>query len=340
MNWSTGCAFTLNHVIMNLPFNKLSFSCQDSYNITGDLHRQVLVKRIFRDCVYIILKDIVDNNVTFWLPVYGSRKCNIHMRRYCGEEFQALRRGGKWQDVDILDSNFTGYQMQLFMLGNRTPRTKSIYLNKELRDLITKKTNEGFQYGDGKTDTTIKDYYEQMYALYPTIPKNDIKRILVFTWKSVYLHNSYGGDVIIHNKQFWCYMGNLKKNPLDHFTYYINKLIIKIRVLYKRKKPEWDGYYYFALGDKQYEEFSKQVKKRGRPRKYFKLTNIILYQILDECRLAQHQLRYIFRIKIPYKTTTTKYYEELITDNVELIQERDPMKFKDVLISENNYDIL
>jgi hypothetical protein len=68
------------------------------------------------------------------------------MQRMTGDQFKALRKGGKWKDVDYLKSFFTGYQLGLFMYGNRTPRVKSIYVNKELRNKITENTNNGKQY--------------------------------------------------------------------------------------------------------------------------------------------------------------------------------------------------
>jgi uncharacterized protein (DUF433 family) len=44
---------------------------------------------------------------------------------------------------------------------------------------------------------TINDYFEILYAKYPNVPKEDIRRILKYGWKSLYLHNSYGGDIFI-----------------------------------------------------------------------------------------------------------------------------------------------
>ena len=54
---------------------------------------------------------------------------------------------------------------------------------------------------------TIQDYYEAVCQEYPDIPESDIKRILNFGFKSLYLHNSYGGDVLVNRKDFWFYTG-------------------------------------------------------------------------------------------------------------------------------------
>jgi hypothetical protein len=94
---------------------------------------------------------------------------------------------------------------------------------------------------------TIQDYYEDINKLYPEVSLSDLKRILNFGFKSLLLHNSYGGDVLIKRNNFWFYSGSLMNNSLRWFYYYINKMKIKIRTLYKNRKVKWDGYYYFAL---------------------------------------------------------------------------------------------
>jgi hypothetical protein len=71
-----------------------------------------------------------------------------------------VRKGGKWKDVDITKSSFSGCEIRFFMLGKRTPRIKVVYLNKEYRDRISLNTNQGKAYGDGKIDKTIIDYYD------------------------------------------------------------------------------------------------------------------------------------------------------------------------------------
>lgn len=338
--YSLGHAFSTQDILYNFPYNKLLITCQECKQITGDMHRKALVSRIFKDSVRLVLDDIIDNNATFWLPLTGTVKCNIHMRRVRGEEFKNMRKGGKWSDVDILSSSFTGYELGMFMYGNRTPRRKTIYINKEYKDRITKNTNLGKSYGDSSNDKYIKDYYDIIFQKYPTVHKNDIKRILNFSWKSLYLHNSYGGDTLLIDNDLWMYIGMLQKDSLKHFLYYIKKLTVKLRVLYKRKNIEWDGYYYFALTDKQYNEYLAQKKERGRPRKYFTFNKIYLYQILDECKIQEHEKRYIFKVPFISQIKLKWYSEKLVTDKAELIISRDPLKFKDILVYNNNYEFI
>lgn len=339
MNYAVGCAFSMDNLFENFPYKKLDLTCKKVSTIIKENHRDLLVKKIFRDFLKILFLDIVENNITFWLPLSGKVKSNIHMRRVEGKSFKKLRQAGKWKEIDIFKSNFCAYQMSLYLLGQRTPRVKNVYLNKFYRDIITKKTNEGFPYGDGKTDKYVKDYYEEIYKLFPTVTKRDIKRILNFGLRSLYLHNSYGGDVKVKEGSFWLYIGNLRKKPLDHFFYYIKKLTIRLRVLHKRRKL-WDGYYYFGLSEKSYEKYLNQIKTRGRPRKYFHFGPVFLYQILDECKINERFSKYIFKVPYMGNMGMKRFSRNFVSDKAQLIIKRELPKFKDICVFTNKYNAL
>lgn len=186
----------------------------------------------------------------------------------------------------------------------------------------------------------VKDYYEEMYQLFPDVPKRDIQRILNFGFKSLYLHNSYGGDTLIQDSNFWCYIGKLRKDSIKHFIYYKNKLATKIRILYKRKKIPWDGYYYFALTENQYQNVLNQQKGKGRKRKHFNYGNQILYKILDECKLRYSNRKYIYRVPFISELGYSFYKENYNTGDAELIETRDVQKFKDILVTNYDYETL
>jgi len=108
MNLSLGCAFNLEDLFLNFKNSKLDMDCGKCEKLTGDRHRDKLAQKVFMDSVQLILNDVIDNNVTFQLPLNGV-KAELYVKRYTGEEFAKLRKRGKWQDVDFLKSFFTGY---------------------------------------------------------------------------------------------------------------------------------------------------------------------------------------------------------------------------------------
>lgn len=189
-------------------------------------------------------------------------------------------------------------------------------------------------------EKTIQDFYEKIYEEYPSVPKEDIKRILQYGWKSFYLHNSYGGDTLINRQGFWFYCGSLMNNSIKYFEYYKRKMKVKLRVLYKRKKIPWDGYYYFALSEEQYKEYLNQKNKKGRPKKIFKFFKVVLYKIYDECSIIESGKTALFRIPYIIDKGFTDYKEELITDKAEFILQRNPLNFNDILLSNYNYQFI
>ena len=187
---------------------------------------------------------------------------------------------------------------------------------------------------------TIQDYYQDICKEYPNIPEQDIKRILQYGWKSLYLHNSYGGDVLLNRLGFWFYSGQLMNDSLKYFNYYKRKMRVKLRVMYKRKKIPWDGYYYFALTENEYNEYLKQKNKRGRPRKNFTFSKVILYKIYDECNISESNRVAIFKVPLIMEFGFTIYKEQFQTSEAELILVRNPLKFDDILLSKYNYQFI
>lgn len=184
---------------------------------------------------------------------------------------------------------------------------------------------------------TAQDYYEQMFKEFPDVTRSDIKRICMYGLKSLYLINSFGCDTLIQRPpNFWFYCGSLMKDSLKYYVYYRNKMRQKIRLFYKKTKPEWDGYYYFGLSKKKYDEYLAQKNHKGRPKKNFKFSKVFMYKIYDECNLMTGNCVAIFKIYIGSDMGLTWYKENIVTDKAELVLEKDYLKFKDILL--DNYD--
>lgn len=103
--------------------------------------------RIFNDCFYEILLDIIHNNVTFVLPLTFGQYGEIHMQQHEGEEFKRLYKLGKYNNIDFILSGFTGNQLYYnYTTKKKEPRKKPIYVSKNLKDWIKKYTEEGKAY--------------------------------------------------------------------------------------------------------------------------------------------------------------------------------------------------
>lgn len=180
--------------------------------------------------------------------------------------------------------------------------------------------------------TKIDDYVDAVYEKHPELSREEIKRILVYGWKMILQYVSFGNDVQILTNKFFFFIGKIPSSALAAFNVYCYKLAKRIQYMFKRTKSEWDGYYYFARTEGQYIEYLKQNK-----RKYKIFQNVVLFKLLEECKIKEHSKPYIFRLSEDKTAWFQKYYKEIKTNKAELIIQRDPLKMRDLLVSENKF---
>ena len=146
-NYAMGHCFTGKELFNNFPVNKLKMSKEQCIATYPDGSKRDLAASIFTRSVQMVVDDIINNNVDFKFPTLGQTQAYLRMKRTTGQNFKKAFKNGKWNDVDFLTSNFSGYQIVLDMESKkRTTRQKDIYLSPKDRDRITENTNLGKQY--------------------------------------------------------------------------------------------------------------------------------------------------------------------------------------------------
>lgn len=142
-----GWACNLNDIFVRFPYEKYRTLM---VNYKTKFQRRQRVKQVFRACIQLILKDIIDNNVTFKINGIGAQKGEMHLEAITGEDFEYACSNGKFKDVDFLESLFTGYQL-FFYIGNMRnnfmfKRKVPVYIQRVLKDKLTNYTNQGRSY--------------------------------------------------------------------------------------------------------------------------------------------------------------------------------------------------
>ena len=146
-NYAVGHAFTGKNLFENFPVEKLKMSKEQCTEIYSDGNKRDLAEQIFIRSVQMVVDDIIDNNVHFKLPGIGRTQAYLYMNRTEGKKFKKAFKNGKWNDVDYIMSNFSGYQLTLEMQSEkRLPRQKPIYLSGRDKQRIIDHTNAGKQY--------------------------------------------------------------------------------------------------------------------------------------------------------------------------------------------------
>lgn len=145
--YALGWACNLNDVFVRFPYEK----CRNLIKLykTKVLKRQK-VKQVFRTGVELILKDIIDNNVTFKIPSFQYQRGEIHFEPVTGSEFRRLREKGKFSGIDFLETIFTGYQLYMYIYGKSNKfieRNKiPIYISSHEKSRMETLVNQGKTY--------------------------------------------------------------------------------------------------------------------------------------------------------------------------------------------------
>lgn len=189
-----------------------------------------------------------------------------------------------------------------------------------------------------KRTKKVQDYVDEVQKKFPEVPKKDIEKILTYGFRLVYLHEAYGGDILIKNvvfPGFFFLIGRLTYNNITHFHYYLKKIVTKIRVIFNKAKPVFNGYYYFALSEKQYKErIMDKQSPLGKKKKKFEYGPVMLYKIEKECLVREYNNSYIFRIPIITDLGFRVFKRSLITTEAEFLYKRETKGFKNVGVND------
>lgn len=145
MKYALGHAFSMKHLFMNFKIDKLKITkkeCNKLYNIHN---KRDLGECIFRDCVKMVIDDIIENEDIFELPT-TSKKSVLRIKRFTDDVFIKHRQNGRWKDVDVFVSNYSGHQMVFEYQFKGGMKWKPVYLDPKRRDKILERTNEGVIY--------------------------------------------------------------------------------------------------------------------------------------------------------------------------------------------------
>lgn len=189
--------------------------------------------------------------------------------------------------------------------------------------------------------TTIADYVDKVHEKYPKVPLSDIKKILRYGWNQFLSYNRLGCDINICTDEFYLLSGRIPIKRLKQYKLYQHKLARKLRVMFMKKHMKWDGYYYFCINRREYEEeYLPQVKKPEGIHERITFHNVKLYKLQDECKAQHTYPKYMFRVPYIADFGYCLFLKEYTPAKCELLGFIPAWKFHDLLITRNQYEIL
>lgn len=179
-------------------------------------------------------------------------------------------------------------------------------------------------------DKYVKDYVNEVHEKFPEFSKKDIKTILTYGWRSIYLTTLYGGDVLLKDdavNKYLFYIGKLTFKAKKHYNYYKYKMVRKLRILHSIRKPEFTGYYYLPLTKRNIQEFKEQYSYN---RKVYKFTRVHLYKLLDEIRYNKIEYELILKVHVGIDIGFKFFKEKYEARNFEYVSRRTDNGFEPI----------
>lgn len=249
----------------------------------------------FKYCFGLVLHKIIEERVRFKIPF--SVNGYIDFEIVLGDSFVKQRQNGRFQEIDFINSDFTGYALKYYFDAKAYQREYPIYIGGDLKKKFLNGINSGVKYNTVK-DITINDFIDPVHEKFKELTKEEIKRLLVLGFRRLHSAMRYGCAITINTTKFincYAYIGELSLNPEKQIKQYSSRKDKKLRKIAMWKKIEFDGYYYIGLNPSAFKEW---VELNKNSRSLIKFPNVMIRKIQEE---LYYRHKHMFIFKVPVK---------------------------------------
>lgn len=161
---------------------------------------------------------------------------------------------------------------------------------------------------------TISDYIDDVQKDFPELSKTEVRDILNYGFRVFYDRTRKGCDIKIGCKDYkaWC----KRMVPPERILEY--KREVNDRKLHTmwRGRREFEGFYYFTLSDKEFNDLGPEKLTTSKEITFPKL---YLYKLKEECHIHRHKKRHWFRLEYPLDVGWFMYKENYKTNKYEYL---------------------
>ena len=229
----------------------------------------------------------------------------IDFEMFMEDEFILQRRRGRMQEIDIVSSDFTGYQLTFFYKFSKYDslyKKQNIYLGKRHKETLTKLINSGERLYTTE-DFTLKDIFPELEKKFSRIPRKELKKIILRGYYRMY-HAIKQHCYITFRSNYLdltMFIGTFYKDPVRQFTDYSFRMRMKLMKIAKWRGDKFDQYYYIGISDSRMPEWVELNDKSERAGwKWVHFENVVARR-QREAVLYNTPKIYIFRVKLQKK---------------------------------------
>lgn len=277
----------------------------------------------FKYCFGLVLHKVIDDRMRFKIP-YSSNGF-IDFEIVHGDKFIEHRQNGRFQEIDFVGSDFTGYAIRYYFNTKSYQKSYPIYVGGDLKRKFINGINSGVRYNTIK-DFTVDDLLDQVHEKFSDLSKKELKVLLNLGFRRMHSAIKFGCAITINTTKFincYAYIGNLSLIPEQQIKDYSYRKNKKLRKIDSWNKKEFDGYYYIGLNPTAFELWVEQNKTS---REILKFERIMLKRLKEEL-FNLHKHMYIFRVPVKKFKGWAFWADKLHRRDIEFIGESYEFKF-------------
>lgn len=277
----------------------------------------------FKYCLGIVFHKVINEKLRFKIPYVKDSYIDFEV--VTDEDFENQRRKGRFQNIDFIESDFTGYGIRYHYHGKHYKLFRPIYVGGDLKRNFVEGINSGVKYYAIK-DFFLPDILPQIQEKFSELTLSEIKKLLAHGFRRMHFAIRSSCFITINTTKYlncYVYIGTIALDPVKQIQAYSAVRDKKLRIIEKWKRLDFDGYYYIGLTPERCKEWA-ETNKNARTLANF--SNIMVRKIKEELYYKNKEL-FIFRIKLKKFKGWLFWANKLITRELEYMGKVDSLKF-------------
>lgn len=134
-------AFTAEDLFIDLNDKYLTQERLKTQMKLQKLNRREFAAKLFKECLYYVLLDIIENNSIFVLPLYSGNYAEIYLECIDGDLFKKMYNNGSFNQIDFVKTQFKAFRLMFLYKMSKGIQKKPIHLTGNLNKLLIDNMN-------------------------------------------------------------------------------------------------------------------------------------------------------------------------------------------------------
>jgi len=172
---------------------------------------------------------MLDSPRRFKIP--ASTEAYLDFEIVLEDQFIKQRQNGRFQNIDFIESDFTGYALRYYFKAKSYQKSYQVYLGSDLKKKFINNINTGKKYYTTE-DLTIKDFINKVHDKFCELSKKEVKNLLLHGFRRLNSAMKYGCAITINTTKFincYIYIGGLSLVPEKQIREYSLRRDRKLR---------------------------------------------------------------------------------------------------------------